>query len=239
MGSVTFDPPGSIEPGGALSNPTPAFPLSRRHRTAAPGAGPLRIRDAADPRLAQGARRRLAPGPARADARDRAGGDAADVRHPGSERTVHRLRHVRSVHRSGRAHRPRCRPAAAARGMDPRARRRRAPAQPEQRLRARPRRRREARRRALPGAASAAAREGRRERHADALRAAWPGDAGNGVHRDPREPAAGGDPRGAPAAAASGRGVRREPAEADHAGVRAPVAARSSRPTSTIPNSSR
>ena len=42
---------------------------------------------------------------------------------------------------------------------------------------------------ALPAHAGAASRSGRRQRHADALCAARDRHAGDGIHRDPREPA--------------------------------------------------
>ena len=60
----------------------------------------------------------------------------------------------------------------------------------------------------------------RTERDADALRAPRHDHAGDGVHRDPREPAHG-RPLGAPAPAAPGAVLWRRDPEGDHAGVRA------------------
>ncbi len=67
----------------------------------------------------------------------------------------------------------------------------------------------------------AAPRPRRRQRVADALREEGHRHARDGIHRDPREPAHRGDPRSAPAEAASGRALRRQHPEADHARVRA------------------
>ena len=95
---------------------------------------------------------------------------------------------------------------------------------PDLALRAGAPRRSEARRAALRPAAQAAPRASRAERHADALRAPRHHHAGDGIHRDPREPAARSDARAtagvghAPACRAK---LRRRDPETHHARVRA------------------
>ena len=100
-----------------------------------------------------------------------------------------RLRHQRPLHRSRGADRHSLGPCAVAREMDRGARRHRAARRTHVALRPGAPRRREARRAALRPEAHAAPREGGRQRDADALRAPRHRHAGDGVHRDPREPA--------------------------------------------------
>ncbi|KAG0921110.1 hypothetical protein G6F32_015258 [Rhizopus arrhizus] len=105
---------------------------------AATGPATLRIRDPAHSRLAQDPRARLAPGPAGADARDRADPHADAVRRR-RECTGHGLRHVGPVYRSGSAHRSVRWLAGAASRLGGRARRHRAARRPEFFIRARSR----------------------------------------------------------------------------------------------------
>ena len=107
--------------------------------------------------------------------------------------------------------------------LDRRARRQRGARRPHVGLRAGAACRRRARRHALRPAAPATPRQIRRQRLADALRASWHRHAGDGIHRDPREPEARGNAalaardRDAPA---SGTELRRGDSGAHHAGVR-------------------
>ena len=154
-----------------------------------------------------------------------------------------RLRHLRAVHRPGRAHRCPPGPRAPARRVDRGARRHRAARRGVLRLRPAAPGRPEDRAAALCPPACAAPGEARRQRHPDALREAGRRDPRDGVHRDPRELHARCVPGGGPAAPTSGHGVRSEPSRGGHAGVRARRewrrAARSSRPTSTTRKANR
>ena len=152
------------------------------------------------------------------------------------------LRHVRPVHRPGREDRHPLRAVRAARTVDRRARRYRGTRGAELRLRRRAPERPEARGTALQPEASPAPRARGRQRHADALRAPRHRHAGDGVHRDPREPADGRPFRDA-AAAAPGPQFRRRAAarrsRPSSCATRSRAAAPSSRPTSTTRKPSR
>ena len=134
---------------------------------------------------------RLARRPPRADARDRAGRHAGVVRRR-EEPADLRLRHLGPVHRPGGADRHPPGPARrCARRGSTSAATPRSSAGPTLALRPRAARRPEARRAALrPASASRAARRPGAQRHPDALRAPRHRHAGDGVRRDPREPAA-------------------------------------------------
>ena len=106
-----------------------------RHRSAAADRAAFRIRDPADPRFAQDPRRGLAPGPARADARNRADADADAVRRRGQSRRSPSTTPSGPYTDPDATHRPGRRPAGAARALDRGTRRHRAAAGPELRIR--------------------------------------------------------------------------------------------------------
>ena len=216
----------------------------------------LRARRARGPRgrrataqFAQDPRRGLARRYPRADARDRAVGYARlDGRR--EEPADRRLRHVRPVHRSRGEDRHSPGPAGTACAVDRRARRHRSPRRAHLGVRSRAARRSGARRLALRARPEAPPRRRRqrhrRQRHADALRAPRPRDAGDGVHRDPREPQARGDAadaagdRHAPASRARASAPRFPPSSRPSSSApRWRAAARSSPATSTTPRPSR
>ena len=104
--------------------------------------------------------------------------------------------------------------------VDRRAQRHRGVAAPDFRIRPAAPERPGTGRHALQPQAHAAPSQAGQERHADALRAPGHHHAGDGIHRDPREPEAR-RPFRDDAQAASGRELRQGDAQGDHARVRA------------------
>ena len=153
--------------------------------------------------------------------------------HPGPTPTRGRDRHPQGT-------------GAAARSLDRRARRHRRACRAHVGVRPGAPGRSRARRAAFRPPPAAAAREAGRQRHADALRAPGHRDAGDGVRRDPREPAARGDGRAvsrerAPAArrAELRRGDPRRRSRPSSCATKSRAAARSFRATSTTRKPSR
>ena len=162
----------------------------------------------------------------------------------GEEPADLRLRHLGPVHRPGGRRSTSARACAPLRAeVDRGAQRHRGARRPELALRARAPRRSEARAAALQPEAQAAPREAGHERVADALRAPRHHHAGDGIHRDPREPA---PRRRCPSSSRAqhrGRVLRRRDPEGrsrpSSCATRSRAAARSSRPTSTTRKPSR
>jgi phosphomethylpyrimidine synthase len=124
-----------------------------------------------------------------------------------------RLRLLRPLQRPEPPDRHPLRPARAARRLDRRARRHRGAARSELRVRPRPRRRQGSTNCASPACTASRARQGRQERHADALRPAGHHHAGDGIHRHPREQ----QPRAYIESLKASRPARREAGRTDDA----------------------
>ena len=172
----------------------------------------------------------------RAVARDRADGE-------GRRAAVPHLRSVRPLHRCGGRDRRDARAAAPTRGLDQRARRRRAIRRPRGQARGQRQRLAEPSRSRLCRKAAALPRSGGPARHAARIRARWHHHQGDGLRRPPREPRP--RRRARPCQGGAGRWRqlrRRHPARTSRpssCAPRSPAAAPSSRPTSITASWSR
>ena len=158
----------------------------RQRQVLRPRRARRRRRDRPTPQFAQDPRRRLPAGHPRADAGNHAVGYAGELWR-GEEPVARRLRHLGTVYRPGREHRRPLRPARIARALDRGTRRQRSSVATLVGVWPRAPRRARTCRHAFRPASAAAAREGRHECFADALRSPGHCHAGDGIRRHSRE----------------------------------------------------